>query len=188
MRYLRYVLSSRTLSATFLAASLALSLNFARAAQRPALSGLAAQRAAMSKLAFLRGRWSGPATVVVGHGQTLHLTQTENVQYKLGGLVLLVEGKGTNPQGKAVFSALATVAYDDASHSYRFRAYNEGHYLDAALSVVPDGFSWAFTAGPAHVTNTMHLTPSGEWHEVTETSFSGGPAHPSVEMTLRHLQ
>lgn len=158
----------------------------ASTAQRSASASFAEQRAAMEKLSFLAGRWSGPATVVAGPGRTLHLTQTEHVQYKLGGLVMLVEGNSTDPSGKTVFSALATIAYDDASHQYRFRAYNDGHYLDAELSVTPDGFSWAFTAGPAHVVNTMHLTSAGEWHEVTQTSLSGGPPRDTVEMTLRH--
>lgn len=160
----------------------------ASTAQGPSPNSLAEQRAAMQKLSFLAGRWSGPATVVVGSGQTLHLTQNENVQYKLGGLVLLIEGNGTDSSGKTVFSALATIAYDDASHQYRFRAYNDGHYLDTELSVTPDGFFWAFTAGPAHVVNTMHLTSASEWHEVTQTSFGGGPAHDSVEMTLHRLK
>lgn len=157
------------------------------AAQGP-VNSLAKQREAMHKLSFLSGRWSGPATVVVGPGRTLHIVQTENVQYKLGGLVLLIEGSGKDANGKEVFSALATIAYDEASHQYRFRAYNGGRYLDTQLSVAPDGFSWSFTAGPAHVVNRMHLTAAGEWQEVTETTFGGAAPHRSVEMALRHLQ
>jgi hypothetical protein len=57
---------------------------------------------------------------------------------------------------------LATISYDDASHAYRFRAFNDGHYLDTELSVPANGFSWSFTAGPAHIVNTMHLTGKGE--------------------------
>lgn len=178
-----------------IAFALALGLNPAAAAQppastsqRPSPSSVAEQHAAMQKLSFLAGRWSGPATVVVGPSRTLHITQTEHVQYKLGGLVLLVEGNGRDSSGKTAFSALATIAYDDASHQYHFRAYNDGHYLDTELSVTPDGFSWVFTAGPAHVVNTMHLTSAGEWHEVTQTSMNGGPAHDSVEMTLRRAK
>jgi len=72
------------------------------------------QRAAMRKLSFLAGHWSGPVTVARGPGEPLHLTQTEDVEYKLDGLVLLVQGKGTSPDGKVQFSALGTIAYDDA--------------------------------------------------------------------------
>lgn len=170
------------------AALLALACGPALTAQTARRNAVAEQRAAMQKLAFLSGRWSGPATVNMGPGGTLHLVQNENVQYKLDGLVLLVEGEGTDAGGKAVFSALATIAYDDASHAYRIRAYNDGHYLDTELSIVPDGFSWEFTAGPAHVVNTMHITAAGEWHEVTQATVGGGPPHTSVEMTLRRVK
>jgi hypothetical protein len=108
------------------------------------------------------------------------------VQYKLDGLVLLIEGKSTSADGKILFSALATIAYDDASNSYRFRAYNDGHYVDTELTAASDGFSWSFTAGPAHIVNTMHLTGAGEWSEVSEVTIGANPPHRSVEMLLQH--
>jgi hypothetical protein len=158
------------------------------AGQGPAQKNVSEQREAMRKLSFLSGRWSGPATIAVGPGRTLDLTQTENVQYKLDGLVLLVEGKGTNTDGKTVFRSLATIAYDNSSHTYRFRAYNDGHYVDTQLLFVPGGFSWDFTAGPAHVINTMRLTGKGQWHELTQTAFGSGPPQTSLEMTLSRLR
>jgi hypothetical protein len=121
-----------------------------------------------------------------GRGEPLHLTQTEDVQYKLDGLVLLVEGKSTGADGKVQFSALATMAYDDATHSYRFRAYHDGHYLDTELTVPGSGFSWTFMAGPAHIVNTMRLTSKGEWDEVTEVTLGNNPPHRSLEMLLQH--
>ena len=156
------------------------------AAQQPGSNGAEVQREAMQKLSFLAGQWSGPVTIVRGPGEPLHLTQTEVVEYKLDGLVMLIEGKSTNAGGKVMFSALATVAYDDASHAYRFRAYNDGHYLDTELSVTDNGFSWGFTAGPAHIVNSMHLTDKGEWNEVSEVTVGSNPPHRSVEMLLQH--
>lgn len=179
---------SRSTSELLFAAVLAVAFSPPLIAQSPAPNTLAEQRAAMQKLSFLSGRWSGPATVSMGPDRTFHLVQTESVQYKLDGLVLLIQGASTTPGGKIEFSALATIAYDDASCAYRIRAYNDGHYVDTELSVVPNGFSWGFAAGPAHVVNTMHLTPAGEWHEVAQTSFAGGASHTSVEMTLRRVK
>ncbi|HZQ17304.1 MAG TPA: hypothetical protein VFA90_01185 [Terriglobales bacterium] len=155
------------------------------AAQPPNQSSVETQRDAMSKLSFLVGQWSGPVTIAHGQGEPLHLRQTEDVEYKLDGLVLLIEGKSTSADGKVVFSALATLAYDDASHAYHFRAYNDGHYLDTDLSVRDRGFSWSFTAGPAHISNTMHLTDKGEWNEVTEVIYGNNAPHRSVEMLLQ---
>ena len=155
-------------------------------AAQPAASPVAVQHEAMQKLSFLAGHWSGPATSRRGPGEPLHVTQTEDIQFKLDGLVMLIEGKSTDADGKIVFSALATIAYDDASHTYRFRAYNDGHYLDTELSVPENGFSWSFDAGPAHIVNTMRLTSKGEWNETTDVTFGSNPAFRSVEMLLQH--
>jgi hypothetical protein len=166
------------------AAALLLGLPWAAAAQRPGADSAAVQRAAMRKLGFLAGRWSGPATIFRGPGEPLHRTQTENVQFKLDGLVLLIEGKSTGADGKAQFEALATVAYDDASQAYHIRAYHDGYYVDAPLTVTADGFSWGFATGPAKVENEMHRTGKGEWQETTEVTVGENPAQRTVEMLL----
>lgn len=163
------------------------SLSFTAAAQQPVSNGADIQREAMHKLAFLAGRWSGPVNIIRGPGESLHLTQSENVQYKLDGLVLLIEGKSISADGKAQFSALATISFDDATRTYRIRAYNNGHYLDTELSLLADGFSWGFPAGPVRVVNTMHLTAKGEWKEATEATMDNAPPRRSVEMLLQHL-
>jgi hypothetical protein len=173
------------LSKTLLATAFLISFGPRLAAQQPGSNGVDTQREAMHKLSFLAGHWSGPVTIFSAAGEPLHLTQTEDVEYKLDGLVLLVEGKSTSSDSKVQFSALATIAYDDATNTYRFRAYHGGHYLDAELSVSVDGFSWSFTAGPAHIVNTMHLTAKGEWDEATETTVGSNPPHRSVEMLLQ---
>jgi hypothetical protein len=153
------------------------------AAQQPP-DTTAAQREAMHKLSFLAGNWSGPVSIHRGPGDPLHLTQTEKVEYKLDGLVLLIEGKSAAPDGSAPFQAMATVAYDDAAHGYRIRAYSGGHFVDAEFTVLASGFSWAFDSGAAHVVNTMHLTAKGEWEETSEVTFGSNPPFRSVEMLL----
>ena len=172
-----------------LAAAALISPGASLAAQQPPApgpSGTDIQREAMHKLSFLAGHWSGPISVSRGPGEPVKLTQTEEIEYKLGGLVLLIEGTSRNADGKVAFNALATVAYDDATHTYRFRAYNDGHYVDTELTVVANGFSWGFDSGPAHIVNTMHLTDKGEWSEATDVTFGGNPPHRSVDMLLRH--
>ena len=179
--------SPRSISGGCLAGAFIFSLSLAAVAQQPVSNGADIQRDAMRKLAFLVGRWSGPVTVTRGPGEPLHLTQSEDVQYKLDGLVLLVEGNSTSPDGKAPFSALATISFDDATGTYHIRAYNNGHYLDAELFVLADGFSWSFLAGPARIVNTMHLTGKGAWQEVTDVTVGKAPPRRSVEMLLQHL-
>lgn len=179
--------SPRFVPGRCLAGALILSLSLAAAAQQPAPNNADIQREAMHKLAFLAGRWSGPVTITRGSGEPLRLTQSEEVQYKLDGLVLLIEGESRSTDGKAQFSALATVSFDDAARTYHIRAYNNGHYLDTELHVLADGFSWGFPAGPARIVNTMYLTGKGEWQEVTDVTVGNGPPRRSVEMLLQHL-
>jgi hypothetical protein len=175
------------LSTTLVAAAFLISFSLSLAAQQPTSNNADAQREAMRKLSFLTGHWSGPVTISRGPGEPIHLTQTEDVAYKLNGLVLLVEGKSIDADGKVQFSALATISYDDASRTYQFRAYNDGHYLDTELAVPTpaNGFSWSFMAGPAHVVNAMHLTSKGEWGEATDVTFGSNSPHRSVEMLLQ---
>ena len=137
----------RLLSTTLLAAAFMISFSLSLAAQQPDSNSVDAQRDAMRKLSFLAGHWSGPVTIVRGPGEPLHLTQSEDVEYKLDGLVLLIEGKSTSADGKVLFSALATIAYDDASRTYHFRAYHDGHYLDSELSVPLTAFRGALRQG-----------------------------------------
>ena len=183
LRFTRHTLHKGL--ASLIATAMLVSFSGRSARRRPGSSPADVQREAMHKLAFLAGHWSGPATIFQGP-EPLHLTQTEEVAYKLDGLVLLVEGKSTGTDGKVRFSALATIAYDDATKTYRFRAYHDGRYLDTELTVVDNGFSWGFTAGPAHILNTMQLTAKGEWHETTSVTMESGPPHPSVDMLLQH--
>jgi len=146
---------------------------------------VAAQREAMQKLAFLTGRWVGEAAVVRGPGSALKIEQTEEVQFKLDGLVLQFEGTGRNAEGKVVFSALATVAYDEATQTYRFRSYSGGRYLDTEIKVGDHTFEWGYTAGPLTVTNAMHLDAAGNWVETTDAKFGDNPARRSFDMTVK---
>lgn len=146
---------------------------------------VAAQRQAMKKLEFLVGHWSGAATVVRGPGEPLKLTQTEDVQFKLDGLVLLIEGTGHSADGQAVYRALATISYDDAANAYHFRAYNDGRYLDTPLAVTANAFDWGFASGSFKANNAMKLTDDGNWLETTEVTMGSAPLRRTVEMKLR---
>lgn len=145
----------------------------------------AAQREAMKKLAFLVGTWSGDATISTAPGAPKRLRQTESVAYRLDGLVLLVEGTGRNPEtGVVEFNALATISFDDRTGTYRFRAFNDGNYLDTEFLVRERGFEWGFASGPAAVKNVMTLDEAGRWVEFTEVSVNGGPARRTVEIRV----
>ena len=164
-----------------------LALNAAPAGAQPRPDEQA-QREAMKRLTFLVGQWRGEATVAMGPGEPRKLEQTEEVQWKLDGLLLLVEGTGRDPAtGRVEFSALATITYDDAARTYRIRAHRAGRYVETELRVLERAFEWGFPAGPATITNSMTLDADGRWVETTDAVVNGGPPRRSVELRLTKL-
>ena len=171
-----------------LAFSLFILLSLSSLAQQPPRApNLDVQRAAMKKLDFLLGKWSGEARVQRSPNELLELTQTEEVQYKLDGLVLLIEGTGRDKDGKPVFRALGTVSYDEEAASYRLRAYNDGRYLETELKLAENGkgFTWGFVFGPVRTKYEMKLTDKGEWTETGEVIMGQQPPRKFVEMAVR---
>jgi len=70
----------------------------------------------------------------------LELAQTEEAQYKLDGLVLMIEGIGRNKaDGNVALQALGIISYDEEAAAYRMRAYNDGRYLETELKLAEDG-------------------------------------------------
>ena len=105
-----------------------------------------AQRVAMQQLSFLVGNWSGEASVLRGPGQFFELAQTEYVQFKLDGLILMIEGLGRlKSDGTPVLQALGVISFDDAAEQYRMRAFNDGRWLEAEVKLLDEAqaISWA---------------------------------------------
>jgi hypothetical protein len=155
----------------------------------------AAHKAEMKKLEFLAGKWRGDATISRGKESTV-VKQTEDVQFKLDGTVLLVEGTGRGKlpgrdEEGVVFNALAVISYDAAEKKHRIKAYRmEGASVEADLTFTDKGFAWGFSppGGKVQVRYTMTLTPRGEWHEVGEYSQDGQTWNRFFEMTLTRVK
>jgi hypothetical protein len=145
----------------------------------------AAQREAMQKLAFLVGTWTGEAKILSNPSGPFTVKQTEQIQFKLDGLVLTMEGTGRNPStGEVAFGAFATVAYDDAAGVYKFRSHSDGRYLETELKVIDKGFEWGFDAGPAKVRFVMRLNAAGDWVETGDVTIGASPPRRTLEMTV----
>jgi hypothetical protein len=156
-------------------------------AQPPRVPDLEAQRAALKKLDFLVGKWSGEARVSRGPGESLELIQTEEAQYKLDGLILVIEGIGkTKTDGKAALQALGIVSYDDEGGTYRMRAYNDGRYLetDLKLSENGKGITWGFALGDIKTSSILRMNEKDEWTELTEIAIGSHPARKFMELTV----
>lgn len=81
-------------------------------------NSLAAQQEAMKKVDFLIGTWQGNGWILLGKGKRETFTNTETVQSKINGTVLLVEGVGKNSENKIVHGALATLSFNTERQSY----------------------------------------------------------------------
>jgi hypothetical protein len=92
------------------------------------------QRKAIKKLDFLVGKWAGEARLLRGPAESVELLQTEEAQYKLGGLIVVIEGVGrTTFGGQPLLQAFGVISYDDENGTYCLRAFNDGRFLETQM-------------------------------------------------------
>ena len=157
------------------------------AGQIPRAPDVEAQRAAMKKLAFLNGRWSGEARLYRG-SEPVELVQTEDAQYKVDGLVLTIEGIGRRKKDNSnVLHAFGVISYDDAGGVYRMRAYNDGRWLETEIQIVEEGraIKWGFATGPVRTSSILRINEGGEWTEHTDLTLGSGPARTLMELAVK---
>jgi hypothetical protein len=167
-----------------------LTLNLVNMAQAPQTPNIEAQRAAMKKLDFLVGEWSGQASAARGPGIVVELEQSEVAQYKLDGLVLMIEGVGrTKSDGKLALQALGLISFDDASGAYRMRAYNDGRWLETDVKLLEDGkgLSWGFSFGEISTKSVLRINDKGEWTELAEITVGARAPQKLMELVVRRI-
>ena len=147
-----------------------------------------AQRAAMKKLSFLVGTWSGEARLYRGPGEPVEVAQTEAAQYKLDGLLLVIEGVGrAKSDSKPVLQALGLMSYDDAAGTYHMRAFNDGRWLETDVKLAPGGkgLTWGFDFGAFKTSALLEINDKGEWTEHHEVVVGSQPPRKLMEVTVR---
>jgi len=151
---------------------------------------LEAQRAAMKRFNFLVGTWTGEARLLRGPGEWVELNQSEVVQYKLDGLILVIEGVGRRKSdGQAVLQALGIVSFDDESGKYHMRAFNDGRFLETELKLLGDGaMSWGFTLGQISTRSVLRINESGDWTELAEMTIGSEAPKKLLELTVRRVR
>ena len=77
--------------------------------------------------------------------------QTESAQFKLDGLVLMIEGVGrAKTDGKVSLQALGLISFDDDTGTYKMRAFNDGRWLETEVKLVDGGNSILGALHSAH--------------------------------------
>jgi hypothetical protein len=159
-------------------------------AQTPRTPNVEAQRAAMKKVSFLIGKWSGDASVLRGPGQFVDLSQTEEAEFKLDGLVLMIEGIGrTKSDGKLALQALGLISFDDESGTYRMRAFNDGRWLETEVKLANGGtvITWGFSVDEIKTNSILRLNDKGEWTELAELTIGSRPPQKLMDLTVRRI-
>lgn len=143
----------------------------------------AARRAAMAKLAFMHGEWRGPASGTNPDRSSFAVTQTERIGPMLGGDILVIEGRGYNPDGATGFNAFAVISWDAETDAYEMRSYAHGYAGTFPLTLTDSGYVWEVPAGPGVMRYEADVTAT-TFHEVGDFVMPGQPPHRSFEMTL----
>ena len=141
----------------------------------------------MQKLNFLAGKWAGEARIFRNAGEPVELLQTEQAEYKLDGLLLLIEGMGrSKADGRIVLQALGIISYDDEAGAYHMRAYNDGRYLETELHLVGAGkqLTWGFTLGEIRTNSVLQLNEHEQWTELHEITLSAQPSRKFMEVRV----
>jgi hypothetical protein len=150
----------------------------------------------MKKLSFLLGQWKGDGYFEYAPGQRRTFTETENVQAKLGGLMIVFEGSGQSKPASGeevtVHSALGLARYDDQSKAFRWQAYraDRGSVLaiDTPADVGNQTLQWGYQDNPhGQVRFSIKLDEKGDWFEVGEISSDGQTWKKFMEMTLQRI-
>lgn len=152
-------------------------------AQQADTAAIAAQREAMKKLAWMRGTWQGPATIM-GPGGFKKITQTERIGSFLGGTLVVMEGKGFEADGSPGFNAFGILSYNAAKQAYALTSFAQGRAGTFTLTPNDTGYVWEIPAGPATIRYTATLK-DGTWTEIGERVMPGQPPVKFFEMNLR---
>jgi hypothetical protein len=157
-------------------------------AQLPRVPDLKKQLAAMKEVGFLVGKWAGEARLLRGPAESVELLQTEEAQYKLDGLILVIEGVGrTKSGGQPFLQAFGIVSYDDESETYRMRAFNDGRFLETQVKLLEEGkgMTWGFELGEIRTNSVLRINERGEWTELAEITIGSQPPKKLLELSVR---
>ena len=153
-------------------------------------NSLARQQEVLRKADFLVGTWQESGWIMLGQGKRETFTNTETVQSKVNGTVLLVEGVGKNADNKLVHNALTTLSFDTEKQNYRWRAFTlNGDSVDIVPQVSDRRFVWGFRLAQGETRFTITLNEKGNWFETGEFSPDGGKSwFKNFEMELKKIQ
>ena len=147
------------------------------------------QRTEMQKLDKMIGKWSGSGWIQQGKNRE-EFTGTENVQQKLYGLALLIEGRFTakNEPTKVIHETLAVFSYNTKTNVYDFRTYlADGNGGNFTMIKTDSGYEWGMNFPGNRVLYTITIK-DGIWNEIGKMSRDEGKTwFQFFEMNLKKM-
>lgn len=149
-----------------------------------------AVKEAMTEVAWMVGKWEGEGWRAGPDGVVETFRVRETVKPKLGGLILLIEGRGwsESDDGATIegHHAIGVFSYDAHARQYHFDAFvKEGYQTRATPEISENAFTWTHPAGPgAEMRYTAQLTDDGAWLE-TGSYCHGDECRQTLEMRLK---
>lgn len=133
------------------------------------------QKTEMQKLDALVGRWSGDGWIQQGANRS-EFTGTENVQRKIDGLALLIEGRFTDKKdsSKVIHETLAVLNYNPKTSIYDFKTYlASGAGGNFTFKANAANYEWGMDFPGNKILYTITIK-DGVWNEIGKISRDDG--------------
>jgi hypothetical protein len=149
----------------------------------------AAKVEAMQRISFMEGDWAGGGWIALGPEGRRSFRGTEHVEMRLGGTVMLVEGRhwsasDGDSDGALVHHAFAVVsAAADGGYSFQSWLVNrDGGIFSGRFE--EGAFIWGMSTPRGEMRYIIRLDDQGRWHEIGEWQGEDGEWRQFFEMTL----
>lgn len=153
------------------------------AAEEPRDAGLEAMKA----LPPLAGRWEGGGWIRQGPGEPERFVGEEQVEPRLDGRVLVIEGKHWSPdRSRVVHHAFAVLSADPGKQGYKFQTHlANGRGGDYSGHMDNGAFVWEMNSPGGRIRYVIRI--EGErWLEIGEFERDG-KWHQFLEMDLKRV-
>lgn len=174
-KFLKKFLFSRVSVLLLCGIALGFSVSAATAQVKPG------NNAELKKLKFLAGTWKGTGWILTREGRQ-NSEVTETMQFKLGGQIAVVEGRGISRDEKGVekptHQAFGVFSFDRSSGKIKLRFYKAetGEEGETLIEPVGKSISWGFDipSSGSKVRFVQKISDQGKWVETGEVSNDGG--------------
>lgn len=149
----------------------------------------AAQLTAMRPFDRWIGTWRGSGWSTTQTGERIEFNLVETVERKVGGTVLLLDGRGTATNGAApgrvTHDGLVVLYYDERTGKYHWNGHEIGRdAMNVEATLVDDGLAWSLPVGEGATVRFTITWDERRWHEVGEFSADGSNWTRFMEINL----